>query len=156
MPSAMPVERRFWTKVKIGEPDECWEWQAGKTTRGYGNIGASRESGTTIAHRIAWMLHHGQQVPAGAHVLHRCDNRGCVNPHHLFLGTHDDNMADKARKGRANRMPGERNPSAKLTEEAVREIRAAAGYHGEIGSRFGVSASTVQSIKVGRIWKHVA
>jgi hypothetical protein len=91
---------RFWSKVVIKTPEECWEWQASKNCHGYGRFNLEgRAHGARGAHVVAWMLTHGP-VPDGLCVLHRCDNPGCVNPNHLFLGTHTDNMRDMVNKNR--------------------------------------------------------
>lgn len=90
---------RFWRKV-LRPADGCWTWTAA-TRNGYGAIGAVRIGNTSYlayAHRVSWHLAHGPIV-GGLHVLHRCDNKRCVRPDHLFLGTHDDNMRDAAAKG---------------------------------------------------------
>lgn len=93
---------RFWAKVHILSPIECWEWQSGKDPNGYGRfgIGPDRSNITPrLAHRVAWELAVGP-IPEGRHLCHHCDNPGCVNPAHLFIGTAGDNMRDMARKGR--------------------------------------------------------
>ena len=95
--------KRFWAKVERGS--SCWLWQ-GRLRHGYGAVWDV--SGTAGAHRVAWILTHGP-IPPGLCVCHRCDNPACVNPAHLFLGTHRDNVRDMVRKGRAVNPQAERN-----------------------------------------------
>lgn len=121
-PKPRPPAERFWPKVDVGEPNECWEWKASKRN-GYGQFRVRRMPSLRMgAHRFAWTVTHGK-IPAGMCVLHKCDNPPCCNPSHLLLGNHADNMVDMVRKGRANRPCGMRNGSAKLTEEQVYRIR---------------------------------
>lgn len=110
--------------------------------------------GQWFAHRWAWTQAHGP-IPEGMRVLHRCDNPPCVNPDHLFLGTQLENIADRVAKGRS--ATGERQGQSKLTEAAVREIRA----HPEVSTyefarRFGVHHSTIHVARSGKKWKAVA
>lgn len=100
LPDGFDVHR-FWSKVKQGPPDLCWEWQASRNNKGYGEIGRlSNELGRQYAHRISWCIHHGE-IPPKAWVLHQCDNPACVNPHHLFLGNNSLNQKDCYLKGRS-------------------------------------------------------
>ena len=91
---------RFLLKFDESKVGECWEWAASLDGRGYGQIKNGKSM--SRAHRISWE-YYNSQIPEGMHVLHRCDNPVCVNPHHLFLGTHQDNMRDMARKGRSTK-----------------------------------------------------
>lgn len=131
-------------------PDACWEWTGSLGTTGYGqlNVGGRPQH----AMRLAWIEANGP-IPSGRHVLHRCDNRKCINPAHLWLGAHADNMADKISKGR--QMRGRGHPHAKLSDETVRAIRTATGTNREIGARYGIDPSTVCRIKAGLRWAHV-
>lgn len=116
---------------------------------GYGSICINYR--TLSAHRLAWEIENGP-IPNGLSVLHRCDNRACINPAHLFLGTQADNMRDMSEKGRSSR--GEKNAKAKLTEAQVRVIREDGRSHRAIAADYGVAKTTVGDIKRGRIWRH--
>jgi hypothetical protein len=139
----------FWSQVE--KTPTCWLWH--KTTkRGYGFVGHNGK-----AHRIAWELTFGG-IPTGLCVCHRCDVRNCVNPAHLFIGTHGDNNRDARDKGRGVYPKGEHHGRAKLTERQVREIRSRAyrGNYSALGREFGVSVQTIHQIVLGLKWKHVA
>jgi hypothetical protein len=148
------LEERFWSKVKIGEPNECWEWQASCNKSGRGQftrIGGKHQVHAE-SHRLAYELTHGP-IPNGLHVCHTCDNGLCCNPAHLFLGTKLDNERDKCNKGRQAR--GEKHGHAKLTESDVRQIRA----QRECGvpllvlaHEYGVAISCISSIAHRRLW----
>lgn len=145
---------RFWNKVDKGVG--CWVWTATKDRCGYGFFwlnGRHRK-----AHRVAWTLEHGP-IADGLCVLHRCDNPPCVNPAHLFTGTHADNTADKVRKGREKGAPGGLNPKAKLTREIVRQIRhlVATGQktRPELARIFGVNPTTIGDIVNRNTWTHI-
>lgn len=89
-----PMDVRFWKHVRIGTPSECWEWTGNRMQNGYGTLRCpGREGGIVTAHRYSAMLNFGM-FDRRLQVNHQCDNRSCVNPAHLYLGTHEDNMRD--------------------------------------------------------------
>jgi predicted XRE-type DNA-binding protein len=146
---------RFWAKVDIQGPDDCWEWQAGTDTPGYGRFKVNKKD--QGAHRIAYELTHGP-ISEGLCCCHHCDNRACVNPKHLFLGTNQDNIVDKVLKGRSPK--GERHWHVKITEEQVVEIRRLYALENhmlqkEIALLFGIKKSQVSSIINKESWKHI-
>jgi len=111
------------------------------------------------AHRVSWEIHHGP-IPPGFHVLHKCDNKGCVRPDHLFLGTHDDNMQDMKQKGRAHgpTMSGGSNGAAKLTDAQAHELLSlkSQGWSNILlAKKFGISRPQVSRIVSGASWKHL-
>ncbi len=148
---------RFWGKVQI--VDGCWEWQAHRSTKGYGRFWLTQKR-YEQAHRFAWILEHGQ-IPDGLHVLHRCDNPPCCNPAHLFLGTNRDNNDDKMAKGRLRRgsQVGELHSQHKFTEEQVLEMRTlwASGEwtQAALAERFGVYSGTVCKVVNRQRWSHL-
>lgn len=151
--TSKPIAERFWSKVAKRSPDECWEWTGYRGDNGYGQI--KRNDLAVRTHRVSWEIHNGP-IPDGLNVLHHCDNRPCVNPRHLFLGTRDDNMADMAAKGRSAPQIGERNGRAKLTEGDVAIIRASPNAEiGILASLYGVSKHNISSIRRGDSWKHL-
>jgi len=104
------------------------------------------------AHRIAYELAYGA-IPDGVLVCHRCDVPACVNPSHLFIGTHVENMSDCVAKGRTAK--GEKHGLSKLTEKEVIEIRSCSGSQRMIAKQFGVSQTLVGYIRRREYWKHV-
>jgi hypothetical protein len=149
---------RFWDKVDTSpdEPFGCWKWRGAKNNHGYGQI---KIDGRVLkAHRVAYEIANGP-IPRGngyhgTCVCHSCDNPECINPCHLFLGSHADNHKDKAEKGRCN-FVGEKNGRAQFTEDDVRFIRELNGTEQSIADFFGVGRSTIHSIRSGRTWSHV-
>lgn len=162
-PKARPVADRFFEKINKVESG-CWEWSGAIGSHGYGNfaIGSERSSRKTeYAHRAAWLIIHGP-IPDGMVVCHRCDNKRCVNPEHLFIGTQHENVRDCIIKGRANyrsgpnpKIQGVRHPNARLSEEQVKAIFSDMRPYSKIASDLGVSVSTVHNIKTHKGWNHV-
>jgi hypothetical protein len=154
------VSERFWSKVD--KSGECWVWTASTGRFGYGQF-MTVEDGmrrNNKAHRFAWELTNGP-IPAGKLVLHSCDNPACVKPAHLFLGSQDDNMRDMREKGRSVhwKRSGTRHRQFRLTEDEVREIRAASSggeSNRSIAPRFGIHHGYVSQITTRRVWKDVA
>jgi hypothetical protein len=166
---------QFWSKVDTN--GDCWEWKASKRN-GYGQF-ALHNGHPEYAHRIAWELGNAQPIPDGMEICHRCDNRGCVRPEHLFLGTQKDNIKDAANKGRlwfqrypervlrGDRHPkrmfpeinprGERNGRAVLVESSVRAIRSeyVRGLAPQLARKYGVSESLILAIVRRETWKHL-
>lgn len=156
-PNSRPIEDRFWEKVEVGDPDECWGWAAGTDGDGYGMIGDRGR--TRRAHRVMMALLHGP-LEKGDLVLHHCDNPPCVNPLHLYIGTYADNFRDMiARSSRTlSDYRGSKNGQAKLTEDDVREIRrrlAADEPQRSIAEDYGVDQATISNINRGVHWTHV-
>lgn len=158
------AEDKLWDRC-IPEPNTgCWLWVGPLYSSGYGE---GSFYGIRRMHRAAWQIANRRPVPSGLHVLHRCDVRCCINPSHLFLGTHEENMADASRKnrwGHRDRVPpdtrarGERNGSSKLTEKDVRTILALKnkGLVGrEVAAMFGIHKASVWNIWRGNGWVHI-
>ncbi len=93
-----PLQDRLMSRL-VETDTGCWEYTGAMDSKGYGSIGTGGRSKADRAHRVSWRLHHGE-IPAGMYVCHRCDNPPCCNPAHLFLGTVQDNNADREAKGR--------------------------------------------------------
>ena len=147
---------RFWSKVDVRGLDECWEWQGCHSSGGYGCIWTGkRQMG---AHRVSWEIHSGREIPEGMVVMHTCDNRSCVNPAHLRIGTQHENLLDAVAKGRNVR--GSRLPQAKLVEGQVREIRRLHAEEGvravRLSEQFGVQISAIVKILKQRTWAWLA
>jgi len=141
--------KRFWDKVV--KTEGCWEWAAAKDSSGYGRFHV-RVGKLEGAHRFSWELTHGP-IPSGLSVLHRCDNRRCVNPGHLFLGTHAENMQDMKAKGRAAVETAHRTKLSRQEVDQVRQLAAQGYLQRHIGDQFGISQKQVSRIVSGENWK---
>jgi hypothetical protein len=148
-PSA--IASRFWAKVN--KSGDCWIWESHINYAGYGKFMLNRISQS--AHRVAWELTNGP-IPEGLCICHKCDNPPCVNPEHLFLGTHADNAADRVAKGRGIGCPGELNPKAKVSKKDVEDIRrrcASGESRQSVASLYGITAGQVRNITTGKAWR---
>ena len=154
---------RFWSKVTIGGPDDCWPWHASLRDKGYGQLWWDGQPARK-AHRVAFFLVYGYW-PENA--LHTCDNRRCCNPAHLYDGAISDNNRDMASRGRHWQQAypslvrrGERHVMAVLTEDDVLEIRrayaAGEATQYELADRYGVHQYTIWCVVNGRTWRHIA
>lgn len=140
----------------------CWGWKGSIAHGGYPVMSCRKAIGSDRGHRASWMIHKGK-IPKYMHVCHACDNPICTNPDHLWLGTHKQNNDDKIAKGRARYtqppiMKGIENPSAKLNEDQVKQIKILISEERScysIGKEFYVSKQTILRIKNGENWKHV-
>jgi len=150
-PKPIPLAQRMPSKIRPDANTGCWEWTAHKNIWGYGQIRVGEKQ--MAAHRISYEMHCGP-IPLDIFVLHRCDNPGCVNPDHLFLGTHEDNMADRRAKER--QAHGTSHPNTKLTETDVRAIRSASGVpQKQLAEQFGVQQAAISKIRLRKTWEKV-
>ncbi len=140
---------RYWAKVDKAGPDDCWEWAAGKVQNGYGKFWLNGFS--FQANRIVYFIEH-EVDPNDKQVCHSCDNPGCCNPKHLWLGTDQDNTDDCKQKGRDAR--GSKKGNAKLTEREVREILESRETNRALAKRYGIANQGISEIRRGDGWTH--
>ena len=143
----------FWHKVDKNGPNGCWNWTC-SLHKGYGHF---RIDGKIVmAHRYSLELALGRPIAYGLQALHKCkQNRKCVNPDHLYEGTHRQNMQDKVRDGTGNQPKGELHKNSKLTQDAIKEIRILRGFGftlKEMGKIYAVSDNTIRDMLVGNTW----
>lgn len=164
----MNTDKSFWARVAVGAADACWEWTGACTSSGYGNL--SWKGRPAQAHRVAFFLSSGGiSIQTGFReagkakrykrfVLHRCDNRRCCNPSHLFLGSMSTNQKDAYAKNR-KAQPKSAHVNAKLTPKQVREIRriynAGAATQETLAAKYGVSQRAVSLIVRNETYKDV-
>lgn len=148
-------ELGFISRVHIGNIDDCWEWKGRIKSDGYGDVSIKQK--VWYVHRLIWTIWYGA-VPTGLYICHKCDNRKCINPNHLFLGTPSDNSQDAIAKGKYYAKRGDDNGMAKLSTDDVLEIIDLLYYgnkSSDIAKEFSVSRCTIHDIKMYRTWKHI-
>lgn len=134
-------------------PNGCWEWQRSVGNGGYGRTSNGKAKSCIYAHRVSYEAFVGP-IPAGKMVCHRCDNRRCVNPAHLFLGLATDNVADMIAKGRG--VKGSAHPLSKLTDEQAREILHSSASATALAAQYKVDPALIDRIRQRKSWKHVS
>jgi len=157
----MTILTRFWKKVdKTSHPNGCWVWIGKKDLYGYGRFYINYRLHS--AHRLSYAFAKGEIEDPKLKVCHHCDNPACVNPDHLFLGTHSDNMRDMHRKGRGTRNGrpptgrGEDNPASKISlaqAEEIRQLKSQGVDWRTLSQQFGISKAQIYRISSGKHWK---
>lgn len=154
----MNIDNLFMAKVRKCDSTGCWLWHGSLDGGGYGKLcrGHNGKRLHYLAHRYSYEMHNGP-ITESLFVCHTCDIPSCVNPAHLFLGTHSDNMKDCAAKGRGRPPRGEKHGRAKLSDADAVDIRMflTLGAKGrDIANAYGVSRQTVHKIKYGKLRRH--
>ena len=145
--------------TEIDDENGCHNWTHYINNCGYALVVNRfyKEHGRATGHQLSWIAHKGE-IPAGMCVLHKCDNRRCINPEHLWVGTQAENMRDMIEKGRDVRRKGSDAAGAKLTDAQVRLIRLArlAGITTKVlGDAFAITPGHVSAVALRRKWRHV-
>ena len=155
MKITVELMERFYEKWQLNKVSGCWEWTAALSPNGYGQIKRPGERKQIPAHRLSYLIHYKEDISKSL-VCHTCDNRICVKPSHLFLGTYKDNSQDMVNKGRD--LHGSKHPGSKLTVDkviALHKMRDEGKSIGELARIFGVSQGVAWRISKGISWKKV-
>jgi len=145
--------KKHYEKLVIRK-EGCWDWK-GKSEKGYPKMSCRKKLGANLGHRASWIIHYGK-IPEDQCVLHKCDNKICTNPQHLFIGTNEDNVNDMLKKGR--NPIGSKVGTSKLVEKDVIEIKKLLHLGKtsvEIAKDFNVTYQAIQLIKKNINWKHI-
>jgi hypothetical protein len=152
------VMERFWAKVTIAQADECWLWTRATNEKGYGIFGIGKR--TYRAHRVAWVSVKQQILSDDLELCHTCNVRVCMNTHHMYEGTHVQNLGDMWLSGNGSLPPiwkGESNSAAKLNEVQVEEIRALYREHeatqDQLAALYGISQAMVSNVINHKNWR---
>jgi len=150
----MHLLKKFWKFVDKQDRSECWIWKGGKNPYGKASVNGKHMG----AHRLSYQLFKGI-IPIGMQVLHRCDNKPCVNPDHLFLGTAKDNLEDAISKNRLNvhqsKNEGEKNGRRKITEDDVRSIRQSSESTTVLAKKYGLERHQIRLVQRRVRWSHI-
>ena len=156
----IPLATRFWAKVDKKGTGGCWLWTGATGSAGYGLI--YNNGKVQSAHRVSWEMHNGDIITGdgyhGICVLHKCDVKSCVRPDHLFLGSHQDNITDKEKKGRGRQAKGSAQYLAKLTESnvlAIRALRKSGWPTALLAQKYGVNPGAIWQVVNRKTWRHV-
>lgn len=153
------LDDRFWTKVDKSHPSGCWVWTANRNNKGYGLFRPGGTLPKRLVHRLSYEAFKGA-IPRGGLILHSCDNRICVNPDHLQVGTFSDNVADMDARGRrvANPARGEKHRLSKVSDDTVLSLRreyVAGASVVSLAARYGILVNSVSEYVGGRSWTHL-
>jgi len=154
-PKPKPIEESFWARVE--KTDSCWWWRGYVNNNGYGRLYVALKKKSMSAHKLSYVLAHGD-VPEGMVIMHSCDNRKCVNPEHLRVGTASDNQRDAMHKNRAyfSRIKGDYHPRSDLSEISVARallVKDALPVQ-DIANALGTSKSNIYKIVQKVSWPH--
>lgn len=147
------IQKKFWEKVDKSNESGCWPWTGNKMTNSPYGVLQLGKGVKLVATRVSYAFAFGVD-PGQLLVCHRCDNPPCVNPAHLFLGTHQENCDDKFRKGRNRHPQGEQHPFAKITDDDARKIYVSSGSSFEVARKTGIRAGLIRKIRTRQAWRH--